>query len=185
MIKTGKILFQGSSNNGNFSIRYPAPDDAAAMCRYINELSQEKTFILFQGEEITLEFEQGYLESQLKKIDNHMAVQLLAVAGEQIIGISGIEAKGRVESHIASFGISVARSWRGLGIGSKLMELVLEETRIQLPAIEIVTLGAFANNATAIRMYEKFGFQECGRLPRGIIHRGKYVDHLSLYKVLR
>ena len=185
MIKTGKIIFQGSTSAGNFLIRYPSAGDAQEMCDYINTLSREQTFILFQGEEITLEAEQNYLESQLEKIANHRLVQLLAIADQRIIGIAGIEPKDRVESHIASFGISIAHDWRGLGIGSKLMQSVLDEAQIQLPAVEIITLSAFANNETAIRMYQKFGFQEFGRLPRGIIHRGNYVDHISLYKTIR
>ena len=185
MIQAGKIIFQGSTIKGNFLICYPAAGDAQEMCNYINTLSREQTFILFQGEEITLEAEQNYLESQLKKITSQKLVQLLAVADNRIIGISGIEPKDRVESHIASFGISVAHDWRGLGIGSKLMQSVFDEAQIQLPTVEIVTLGAFANNETAIGMYQKFGFQEFGRLPRGIIHRGNHVDHISMYKTMR
>ena len=37
--------------------RYPQKEDAEAMARYINTLSKERTFISFQGEQITLEFE--------------------------------------------------------------------------------------------------------------------------------
>ncbi len=84
------------------------------MCRYINELSQEKTFILFQGEEITLEAEQAYLESQLEKIANRSMVQLLAVAGHQIIANTGIQPNESSEKHISSFVIAVTDDYRGI-----------------------------------------------------------------------
>ena len=44
---------------------------------HINTISKEQTFILFQGEEITLEAEEKWLEGELKKIKEGKAVQLL------------------------------------------------------------------------------------------------------------
>jgi ribosomal protein S18 acetylase RimI-like enzyme len=190
MDKTAKVdplavVAQGGTAQGSFIIRYPAPGDAPAMYRYINALSQEKTFILFQGEEIPLEFEQSYLEGQLEKIAQRTLVQLLATAGDEVIGVSEIGIKGRVESHIGDFGISVASGWRGLGVGTALLQAVLDEAQIHLPALEIVTLTVFANNETAIKMYRRFGFEEFGRLPGGIIHRSQHIDHIYMYKVIR
>jgi RimJ/RimL family protein N-acetyltransferase len=185
MEKAGKVITGGSTSRGDFIIRYPAPGDASAMCGYINALSQEKTFILFQGEEISLAFEQSYLEGQLEKIANSTLVQLLATAGNEIIGVSEIGIKGRVESHVGDFGISVACDWRGLGVGSALLQAVLNEAQTHLPTLEIVTLTVFANNETAKRMYQRFGFQEFGRLPQGIVHHGQHVDHIYMYKVMR
>ena len=31
-------------------------------------------------------------------------------------------------------------------------------------------------------MYEKFGFTEYGNLPEGIKHKGKYINHIYMYK---
>lgn len=181
---SGKVIYVGTTNKGGYVIRYPQPRDAASMCDYINALSQEKTFILFQGEEIELEFEEKYLQGQLEKIESGALVQLLVVADDSVIGVSEIGLKGRVENHVGDFGISVARDWRGLGIGAKLMQVVLEEAKAHLATLEIVTLSVFDNNQTALRMYQRFGFQEFGRLPRGIIHRGEYVDHVHMYKAV-
>ena len=183
--RVGMVVAQGSTTRGNYSIRYPVQGEAAALCDYINALSQEKTFILFQGEEITLEFEQAYLDSQLEKISNGSLVQLFATAGDQIIGVSEVGMKNRVESHIGDFGISIAREWRGLGIGSALMQAVLNEAQAHLPTLKIVTLSAFANNETAIRMSQRFGFQEHGRLPRGIVHHGQHIDHIYMHNEVR
>ncbi len=69
----------------------------------------------------------------------------------------------------------------GLGVGTALMQAVLDEARAHLAGLQIVTLSVFGNNETAIRMYERFGFQEFGRLPRGIRHQGQYVDHIYMY----
>ena len=182
MDRAGKVIQEGVTPRGDFLIRYPAPGDAPAMCAYINALSREQTFILFQGEEISLEAEEAYLARQLQSIARHEVVQLLAVAESQVIGVSAVGMKNRVESHVGGLGISVAREWRGMGIGSALMQAVLEEAQAHLPGLEIVTLSVFSNNETAIRMYRRFGFQEFGRLPKGIRHRGQYVDHIYMYR---
>lgn len=178
----GHVVAEGSTSRGDYLIRYPAVGDAPAMCAYINSLSQEKTYILFQGEEITLEAEEAYLESQLKKITRQTLVQLFAVAGGQIIGIAEVGMKDKVESHIGSFGISIAREWRGLGVGSTLMKATLAEAQMRLASLEIITLSVFSNNERATQMYHRFGFEEYGRLPGGVIHRGQHVDHIFMYK---
>jgi len=33
-----------------------------------------------------------------------------------------------------------------------------------------------------VRLYERLGYQEYGRLPGGIMYRGEYVDRVSMYK---
>lgn len=54
--------------------RYPEMGDAQSMLDYINTLSKEKTFIRFQGEQLSLEYEKERLTGLLKKIENKMAI---------------------------------------------------------------------------------------------------------------
>ena len=76
-------------------IRYPLRWDAETMCRYMNALSSEKTYIRFQGEKVTLEEEKRFLRLQMKRISNKVAVQLFAFAGEELIGIADIDMLGQ------------------------------------------------------------------------------------------
>jgi RimJ/RimL family protein N-acetyltransferase len=46
-------------------------------------------------------------------------------------------------------------------------------------------LYVFSNNAFAIKMYERAGFLEYGRLPRGVKLEHGYVDRISMYKPLK
>jgi ribosomal protein S18 acetylase RimI-like enzyme len=52
---------------------------------------------------------------------------------------------------------------RGQGIGAALVEDQLAQARVA--GIETVTLQCRGNNHGAIRLYERLGFHECGRLP--------------------
>lgn len=182
----GKVVYKGSSQNGKeILMRYPLKEDAKLMQDYINILSKERTFVRFQGEQITLNEEANYLDSQLQKFKNSLSVLLLVFCEENLIGISGIEMKDKIERHVGVFGISIAKDFRGEGIGTKLMELVISEAEKNLPALEIITLSLFANNTLAKQMYQEFGFVEYGYLPNGVITENGFIDHIYMYKVIR
>ena len=181
-----KVVFEGLTKDGKkYLIRYPEIADVQEMCDYMNILSQEQTFITFQGEKLTLEDEIKYLENILKKIDENKAIKLLAFSDNKIIGISDITMKDKVTSHEGTFGITVSKDYRGQGIGKTLMELVLKEAESNLPQLRIVSLAVFGDNPLAYGIYKMFGFHEFGRLSEGILHKGKYVDHIYMYKKIR
>ena len=180
-----KVVFEGKSDKGvDIIIRYPIKDDAKTMYEYINTLSTERTFIRFQGEQVSLEHETKFLNSQLERIAKEESVQLHVLSGNKIIGISEIDMKDKVERHVGALGISIAKEYRGQGIGSLLMKLVIEEAIKNIPQLRIITLGVFSNNSLAKDMYKKFGFVEYGNLPSGVKLGDKYVGHIYMYKKL-
>ncbi len=182
----GQVIFEGKTKQDKqYVIRYPQEGDAQAMCDYINELSQEHTYIRFQGETVSLEDETKYLQEQLEKIRKNKTVQLLVICEGKIMGISAIDLKDKTESHEGVFGISLAKDIRGEGIGKILMKLTIEEAEKHLSELRLITLGVFGDNQLAFKMYEDFDFQEYGRLPGGSLHDGNYVDHVYMYKKIR
>ena len=179
----GKIIYQGKSKNGkNILFRYPISDDLDILTEYINTLSVEQTYILYQGEQLTKEQEKEYLDKQLNRITKGKTVQLLVFTNSQLIGNSQIDLKDKIESHIGLLGISLSKDARGEGIGTVLMQKLLEEAKLNLRGLKIVILSVFANNPIAKKLYEKMGFKEYGNLPNGIVHKGEFVDHIYMYK---
>ena len=170
--KTGKEI----------TIRYPRKSDAEEMWRYINELSKEKTFVRFQGEEVSFEDESKYLETMLKRIEEKKSVTLMAFFGEEIIGITDINMMEKTEKHIGVFGISVAKDYRNDGVGKILMEKVIEEAKKNIEELKIIILEVYAKNSIAKRVYEGFGFKQYGLLPEGIIRDEGFDDALFMYK---
>lgn len=178
-------IFKGKTPDGiSYTIRYPKRTDLEEYLKYINELSKEKTFVSFQGEEITKDDERVYLNSILKKIKNKLSVQLVVDINGKIEGISGIDTKGRVNNHVGIFGISISKNFRSRGIGKKLIESVLEETKKNLKHIKIIHLECFANNNAACNLYKSVGFKEYGKLPNGIAYKDGFVDEILMYKQL-
>lgn len=178
-----KIVYQGKTKTGKeIVIRYPDVNDVIEMTRYINELSKEKTFITFQGEEITFEAEKKYVGGFLKKIKEKKAIKLLVIHNSKIIGISEVSMGERTAKHIGIFGITIAKEFRNEGIGRLLMEKVFEQAEKEMPSLKIVILEVFAKNSIAKRVYERFGFIEYGKLPNGITRGGKFEDAILMYK---
>ncbi len=165
-------------------IRYPRKGDVGAMLQYINTLSSEQTFVRFQGEKLTIAQESKYLNGLIEKIENNKAVQMLAFLDKDLVGVADIEMGDKVEKHIGALGISIAKEFRGKGIGKMLMETILREAIQHLPQLRIITLEVFANNPLALSLYRKFGFTEYGRLPQGITHKGKLIDRIHMYKAV-
>lgn len=179
-----KIVFKGHTTDGiPYIIRYPKRTDLHELWKFINKVSQERTFISLQGEEITPAQERKWLNTQLKDIRDNITVYLLTESEKKIIGVASINmSKTPIGTHVGGFGITVAKEYRHQGIGKTLMQKVLKEAKEVLPKLKIITLGVFANNPIAKKLYEEFGFKEYGRLPNGIFHKDKYVDDIKMYK---
>lgn len=181
-----RIVYQGKIKTGKeIIVRYPQIGDEKEMWRYINELSMEKTFVRFQGEEITLKDEIKYLKDQLKLIEQKNSVRLLVFFDSKLIGITEINMRDKTEKHVGILGISVAKDFRGEGLGKLLMELILKEAEKEMSDLKIVTLEVYSTNDIAKKMYEKFGFERYGLLPEGITRGGKFEDAILMYKNIR
>lgn len=177
----GKIIFEGETENGNgFHIRYPKSDDVRILHRYINNLSKEQTYVSFQGEEISLRKEKEFLDYQLKRIQEKQAVLLILDVDGIVGGVAGVDLKEHTSSHVGIMGISVAKEFRNKGVGGLFLEKIIDEATKNLSDMKLITLSVFAINKVAIHLYQRFGFNEYGRLPGGIMYQGKYIDQVEM-----
>jgi [ribosomal protein S18]-alanine N-acetyltransferase len=83
---------------------------------------------------------------------------VVAVAGEQIVGLLHVEAS---RHGFGEFGMLVDRGWRGRGVGSALVQAAVDQARGQ--GLHKLCLEVFTHNTAAIALYRKCGFTEEGR----------------------
>lgn len=180
------IVYQGKTKTGKeIIVRYPDLSDVQELLRFINEISDEKTFIRYQGEHETLDSETKFLTGRLKEIEDKKAVHLLIFFNNKLIAAAHIGARDKTEKHVAVLGITVAKDFRGEGLGKLLMELILKEAKEKLPDSKIITLEVYSNNSIAQELYKKLGFAEYGRLPNGITRGEKFEDAILMYKNIK
>ena len=85
--------------------------------------------------------------------------------------------------HRAYVGISILKDYWGCGLGSYLMQLAIDQTRSN--GFEQLELGVYSDNARAIHLYEKFGFERYGIQPRAFkLKDGTYRDEIIMVKML-
>ncbi len=144
-------------------------DGAAVLANYILTHEQTDNLLSYPDEsDITAEQESDFLQN---KTESAHEVQILAEVDGAVVGLSGISALGSKDKvrHRADFGISIDRAYWHRGIGRALMEACIECAR--KAGYEQLELEVIAENSRAIAMYEKAGFVEFGRNPRGFKSR--------------
>jgi putative acetyltransferase len=85
--------------------------------------------------------------------------------------------------HVGSIGMAVRDDWQGRGVGTALMEAALDlaDNWLNLTRIE---LRVYTDNAAAIALYEKFGFEVEGTHRRLAFRNGEYVDGYSMARII-
>ena len=118
--------------------------------------------------DITAEQEAQFLKN---KTESDYEIEILAEVDGTVVGLAGIDQVGSKYKvcHRTDFGISVDQAYWGLGIGRALMEACIECAK--KAGFEQIELNVIADNSRAIDMYEKAGFVEFGRNPRGFKSR--------------
>ena len=104
--------------------------------------------------------------------------------GKRLLGAIGCEREARLKvRHIGHvIGMMVRPEARGAGIGALLLEACIGEARHA--GLEMLTLSVTAENAGAVRLYERHGFAAYGTLRRALKVAGRYHDKLHMALVL-
>jgi RimJ/RimL family protein N-acetyltransferase len=182
----GVIVHEFITKNGEEAvIRYPQPSDVGAMTEYANTLSAEDSYVTLSGEQFSLEQEQSFLDDEFHKIEDGDGVLLICSVEGTMVGICGItrNQRGRKRSlHLGIFGISIHKNYRGQGLGFELAKATIDEAKLNIDGLKIVTLSVYKPNTAAYEMYKKLGFIEYGMLPEGVIYKDGYLDKILMCK---
>ena len=102
---------------------------------------------------------------------------------EKIIGSAGlmINANPRVR-HSGGMGIMIHKDYQNMGVGTALMEALLDVADNWLMLIR-VELTVFEDNKRAIHLYEKFGFEKEGLKRLAGIRNGKYENEYLMARI--
>ncbi len=101
----------------------------------------------------------------------------------RIVGMARIGSEGEAleTKHVGVLSIEVLPEFRGQRVGTALLERALDECRGRF---ELVKLETLPENVAGRRLYEKFGFEVHGRLPRAFCRSGSYHDFLLMHRVI-
>jgi putative acetyltransferase len=102
-------------------------------------------------------------------------LHLVAVKGTLLIGQAGLYRFAGRQSHVAGLGMGVHDAWTGRGVGAALLEALLDSADNWL-GIRRMQLTVYVDNAPAIHLYRRFGFEIEGTHRAYALRDGRYVD---------
>jgi putative acetyltransferase len=109
---------------------------------------------------------------------------LVAVVGNRVVGMLSVHTfpNRPRRRHVGAIGISVHEEWQGKGIGTALMRagVDLADNWLNLMRLE---LEVYTDNESAIRLYERHGFEREGTLRQHAFRDGQYVDSYMMARL--
>jgi putative acetyltransferase len=109
---------------------------------------------------------------------------LVAVAGDRVVGMLSVHTfpERPRRHHVGVIGITVHDEWQGKGVGTALMRagVDLADKWLNLTRLE---LEVYTDNESAIRLYERFGFELEGTLRQHAFRDGHYVDAYTMARL--
>jgi len=167
------------SNEIELEIYKASKEDAEGILTYCNLIGGESDNLTFGENELDMttiqeeEFIEGFHKS-------NTSLMLVGKINDEIVSVASISTtdKSRV-AHNAEVGISVKRKYWNMGIGTKMMEKLINFAK-QTKIIKVIHLGVRAENENAIHLYEKMGFEIIGVNKRFFKINDTYSDEILM-----
>lgn len=156
--------------------------DATLLLEYFERVNLESNNLLREPGEytFTVSDERKFIRRIIQSKDEFMAV---AYCDDELIGCIGYRSSPLKRiAHRGSLGMSVRKDFNGLGMGSLMMEFIMEKAKVA--GKMKLELEVRADNYNAIHLYEKYGFELEGTIKSGFFVENKYVDLLMMGKFL-
>jgi ribosomal protein S18 acetylase RimI-like enzyme len=123
----------------------------------------------------TMSEEADWFVHLFRRVLDGTCVAAVAEEDGKAVGLCTVDRKAPQSEgrHIGVLGISVARAWRGRGIGRALLQDVISRSRGKF---ELIELAVYASNDAARQLYRSVGFRPWGTLPKGIRRGERHID---------
>jgi RimJ/RimL family protein N-acetyltransferase len=182
-MKTGKTLLGFYAENGQKVVfRTPKWEDVDDLLELINSLVEEGAEISRDEKIESRDAEIDWLSKALASLEKDEVFYLVAEVNGKVVASSDMHMLRGYDKHVGVIGIVIKQGFRDLGIGTRMMQTLVDEA--EKKGLKVLTLSAFASNKRAIHVYEKIGFVQTGLIPKKHFKEGKYIDEVIMTRVL-
>jgi putative acetyltransferase len=122
-----------------------------------------------------------YIRERVENIPRHL-MMLAAEVNGTVVGQLGLQRKSGRQQHVADLGMMVHADYQGRGVGSALMAAAIDLAGNWLN-ISRIELTVYTDNAAAVALYKKFGFEVEGTLRDYAFRDGRYVDAYAMARL--
>ncbi|HPK10502.1 MAG TPA: GNAT family N-acetyltransferase [Saprospiraceae bacterium] len=179
-VNTHKIL----KNGHKLRIREAKPDDGFRLLQCINAYLPDSEFIPMDAEELA--YTSDTIIHWIEKMhQQNNSILLLAEVEGTIVGNLDLTGSTRkMMSHTAILGMGLLKSWRGLGIGSQLLNVAIQWAE-ENDHLELIWLQVFAQNQTALNLYKNAGFKQNGHISNFFKGNSNYDDNIFMSRSVK
>jgi ribosomal protein S18 acetylase RimI-like enzyme len=133
-----------------FEVRRARPEDVRGLVELFAAVAEERDGIATEPP--------VDVDARTEQFASSIDGTIVAVAAGDLVGSLHVDA---TRFGVGELGMTVARPWRGRGVGSALLTAAIEKARGE--GLHKLSLEVFPHNEAAIALYRKFGFLEEGR----------------------
>lgn len=161
--------------NQHIEVRAREPEDAADVAELLN---QPKAVW-------------GTLQTPFTSVDERRRRMAALPAGHtnfvgviegKVVGTLGMNRLEGRRVHVGTIGMAVHDAYAGRGVGTALMAAAIDQADRWLN-LQRIELSVWTDNARAIALYERFGFEREGLLRRYAWRDGEYIDALWMARL--
>ena len=168
----------------NVIFREATPSDAANMIEHMCTVGGETDNLTYGKDtfNITEKREASFI-NRFSSSEKDTMIIACDVSSGKILGC-GIVERNRIArlSHNAEISLTVVRDSWGQGIGTRLMEMMIDFAKRS--GAYALTLTVRSDNRRAISLYERFGFSRVGTFPNMFLINGAYHSADNMYLLL-
>ena len=160
-------------------IRLAERTDVPAMREIFNEVLRNSNSI-YRENEVTLEDRYAWFD---EKIEHGFPI-FGAYEEDQLVGYAGYGAWRAAQGYRKSVELTiyVDQKRRGKGIGSKLMQTIIEHAKVDGYHVMIGAIDAA--NQQSIEFHKRFGFVEVARMPEVALKNDQWLTLVFMQKLL-
>lgn len=163
------------------TIRHIKKSDIEGVWRNFNEIVDEGIFLpVLKPVKSEYEKEAWYRNQKKAKELCIIADHPKLKAPLNIIGQCEItNTEWEAGTHVGVLGVIVQQKYRGFGLGWHLIDAAIRESK-KLNNKEKIILSCFSNNISALRLYERMGFQTVGVRKKQYFMNAQYYDEVLM-----
>lgn len=166
----------------NITIRHAKIEEAHLIAAAEREIAKKLNCFCSQPSELKDENVANTISTCLK---DKKGVYLVAEYESQLVGHAFLETYSLQSlRHVADLNLAVHLGWHKKGIGTQLLEHLIEWAK-NSDNIEKIQLNVRSSNLAAISLYKKMGFEEEGRLKNRVKVQEGYLDDVVMGLDLR
>ena len=156
-------------------------EDLDDLMGFINSLVEEGADIV-RNEKVTRSEEAEWLGRLLARIEKGEIIDIAAEVDGKVVAHAEVGKRSGPMRHVGDFGIAIKRGYRGIGIGTQIMQTFIGESK--KAGLKTLVLDVFDTNKIAKQLYQKMGFKDAGRIPKAVYKNGEYIDSIRMVREL-